>query len=55
MRVVDGAKINCGIYAEKNITERELEFIKFDEMKVIVKNQTMISKLSFNIKNILKN
>ncbi|WP_447439899.1 glycosyltransferase family 2 protein [Escherichia coli] len=55
VRVVDGAKINCGIYAEKNITERELEFIKFDEMKVIVKNQTMTSKLSFNIKNILKN
>lgn len=52
VRAVVGAKINCGIYAEKNIVGKDIEIINSGTLKVIVKNQTVTSKLSFNIKNI---
>ena len=52
VRVVDGAKINCGIIAEKTLSHNELEVIASNDIKVIVKNQTLSSKLSFNMKNL---
>ncbi len=52
VRSVNGANLNCGVIAEKELSSKELAIIQSGNIKIIIKNKTLTSKLSFNCKNI---